>query len=573
MVRVMNNISISAIEKANEIDNQIIAIFKEGKHFKVEAGAGSGKTYSLMKILKWIQDNILDNYINKGQKIACITFTNSAVNVIQERLGNEANIIPCTIHSFIWSTIKDFQKKIINIVIENELYPKDFDIKKDIIKKVNYTLGVKYYEDEILYLHHNDVLKIFSKMIDIPKFRKILSCKYPIILIDEYQDSNAEIVTKFIHYFVEGDEKIQFVFFGDSWQTIYKNNNAIGEIKNDNIIEVNKMINFRCFPQIIKCLNNIRPELPQESSFESEEGDVKVIHCNNYTGMRRTDGQFSGDLPVEEIKERVNGILQKINIDYTKETCKVLMLTHKILSNQQDYPNILEKFGDGFKNEDDKLLLFLKRTIYPLINALKIESAKDLYDVLGTNRPPVITKEDKFKWKKLYLELEKSAKEKLIDVLKTVFESKLVPIDDKIKNIYDKMNEKAEEMYNDKTTYNEIANIQYSEYEKAVRFLMPDSNYSTDHNVKGEEYDNIIFVVGKGWNLYNFDKYLPMSKEEQIENQSSYERNRNLFYVGCSRARKRLILLITSEMSEKFESYINDTFGKTNVISYEDYIK
>ena len=569
----MNNNSTNAIEKANEIDNQIISIFKEGKNFKVEAGAGSGKTYSLMKVLKWIQENKLDDYINKGQKIACITFTNAAVNVIQERLGNETNIVPCTIHSFVWSVIKDFQKKIINIVIENELYPREFDFKTNIIKKVNYTLGVKYYEDEILYLHHNDVIKIFSNMMDISKFRKTLACKYPVILIDEYQDANAEIITKFIHYFVEKDEKIQFGFFGDSWQTIYKNNNAIGEIKNINIIEVNKVINFRCFPKIINCLNMIRPELPQESSFESEEGDVKVIHCNDYVGVRRTDGHFSGDLPIEEMKERVKNVFKKMNIDLTKETCKVLMLTHKILSNQQDYPNILEKFGDSFKNEDDKLLLFLIETINPLINALKNESAKNLYEVLGTNRPPITTKEDKLRWKKLYLKLEKDTKEKLIDVLRTILDSKLVPIDDEITNIYNKMNENPAEMYNDKATYNEIANIQYSEYERAIAFLMPDSNYSTDHNVKGQEYDNIIFVIGKGWNLYNFEKYLPMNKAEQIENQSSYERNRNLFYVGCSRARRRLVLLITSVVNEKFESYLKKTFGNDNIISYEDYIK
>lgn len=568
----MNNMCISAIEKANKIDNQIISIFKDGKNFKVEAGAGSGKTYSLMKVLKWIQENKLADYVNRGQKIACITFTNAAVNVIKERLGNEQNIVPCTIHSFVWSVIKEFPKKLINIVMENELYSKDFDIKNNIIKNVEYTLGVKYFENGVLYLHHNDVIKIFINMLDISKFRKMLACKYPIILIDEYQDANADIITKFINYFIENGEKIQFGFFGDSWQTIYKSNNAIGEIKNRNIIEVNKEINFRCCSNIIKCLNKIRPELPQEPSSESDEGYVKVIHCNNYSGARRTDGQFSGDLPNEEIKKRVNNILKQLDINYSKETCKVLMLTHRILSNQQDYPNVLEKFGDGFKNEDDKIILFLIKTVYPLINALKNESAKELYEVLGTNRPPINTKNDKLKWKKLYIELEERTKEKLINVLKTFFDSKLVPMDDEIINIYMKMNNYPEEMYNEKATYNEIANIEYSEYERAIEFLMPDSNYSTDHNVKGEEYDNIIFVIGKGWNLYNFEKYLSMDKTEQLENKSSYERNRNLFYVACSRAKKRLIILITSEMNEKFKSYLEEIFGTENILAYEEFI-
>ena len=33
----------------------------------VIAGAGSGKTYSLMEVLKWIQNNKLNGYIGKPQ--------------------------------------------------------------------------------------------------------------------------------------------------------------------------------------------------------------------------------------------------------------------------------------------------------------------------------------------------------------------------------------------------------------------------------------------------------------------------------------------------------------------------
>lgn len=108
----MNSINNFAKQKADLIDKNIIDTFVEGKNFKVEAGAGSGKTYSLMKVLKWIQNNKLNEYVRKGQKIACITYTNAAVNVICERLGNENNIVPCTIHSFVWSVVKKFQKEI-----------------------------------------------------------------------------------------------------------------------------------------------------------------------------------------------------------------------------------------------------------------------------------------------------------------------------------------------------------------------------------------------------------------------------------------------------------------------------
>ena len=43
--------------------------------FRVQAGAGSGKTYSLNKVIDWIQDNYWHSLNLKKQKVACITYT------------------------------------------------------------------------------------------------------------------------------------------------------------------------------------------------------------------------------------------------------------------------------------------------------------------------------------------------------------------------------------------------------------------------------------------------------------------------------------------------------------------
>ena len=40
---------------ANELDQLIIETLKSGKNFRVEAGAGAGKTYSLMKVIDWLE--------------------------------------------------------------------------------------------------------------------------------------------------------------------------------------------------------------------------------------------------------------------------------------------------------------------------------------------------------------------------------------------------------------------------------------------------------------------------------------------------------------------------------------
>lgn len=65
-----------AKEEADKIDAQIIDILQQGKNFRVEAGEGSGKTYSLNKVIEWIQDNKWNEYRHKNQNVVCITYWN-----------------------------------------------------------------------------------------------------------------------------------------------------------------------------------------------------------------------------------------------------------------------------------------------------------------------------------------------------------------------------------------------------------------------------------------------------------------------------------------------------------------
>ena len=89
--------------EADKVDAQIIETLKSGHSFRVEAGAGSGKTYSLNRVIEWIQANKRSDYSRKKQNVVCITYTNAAVDVIAERLAKDSFILPSTIHSFAWN--------------------------------------------------------------------------------------------------------------------------------------------------------------------------------------------------------------------------------------------------------------------------------------------------------------------------------------------------------------------------------------------------------------------------------------------------------------------------------------
>ena len=83
-----------AKEEADKVDELIISTLQQGRSFRVEAGAGSGKTYSLNRVIEWVQANKWNEYKRKNQNVICITYTNAAVDVIAERLTSNSFILP-----------------------------------------------------------------------------------------------------------------------------------------------------------------------------------------------------------------------------------------------------------------------------------------------------------------------------------------------------------------------------------------------------------------------------------------------------------------------------------------------
>ena len=123
------------------------------------------------------------------------------------------------------------------------------------------------------------------------------------------------------------------------------------------------------------------------------------------------------------------------------------------------------------------------------------------------------------------------------------------------------------------------------EFEKVLSELIEkakasDNNISAKeiinyYSIESEEYDNIIFVISKGWNQYQFETYAPMingSVSIPRGKEASYERNRNLFYVCCSRPKKRLVFFVSVPMTAAFRGFLSDLVGDENILTYSEYI-
>ena len=565
-----------AKEEADKVDAQIIETLKTGCSFRVEAGAGSGKTYSLNRVIEWIQANKWSDYRQKKQNVICITYTNAAVDVIAERLAKDSFILPSTIHSFAWNAIKQYQNVLIEAVTTNPDYlPAEGDFNP--VTEVAYTLGHRYKENGIQYLYHDDVLKLFCQLLDNAKFRRVFADKYPLILIDEYQDSYKPIIDHFIEFFIAKGVGPQFGFFGDAWQTIYQSNKACGEIEHDKIKIIKKGSNFRSAPRIVQLLNDIRPELPQRSAIDGFDGEVWVITCDDFSGVRRTERNFKNELPADELRVRLNNIREKIEQSTpATEDLKVLMITHNVLASQQGYEQLLNILDDGLRNKEDPFLIFFVDMVESIYHALDTSNTQLLFDTLGVKRYPITKKSEKTKWKRLYDQLTEVRTQKAIDVLDAIISSQLIPIPPKVDGWYRLYKDAPETMYASEATIQQFLQLDYAQFIAVKDFLYPDAQFSTEHGVKGEEYDNVIFVISKGWNQYQFETYAPMITGHAAipkGKEASYERNRNLFYVCCSRPKKRLFIFVTVPIDATFRKFLITLVGEQNIFTYQQFMK
>lgn len=562
-----------AKRKSDEIDAHIIEILQSKQNFRVEAGAGSGKTYSLNKVIDWIQDNCWQTLSLKKQKVACITYTNAGVDVIASRLRTDSFVEPMTIHTFAWGLIKQFEYELKKKVIEENLLPDE--IKGEDFDVVRYEIGARYVENRILYLYHDDVILLFAKFMDNKKFRKLLTMQYPLILIDEYQDSLKVIIDQFIKWFIDKKEGPQFGFFGDAWQTIYEKSSC-GIIDSENVVVIGKEANFRSQQVIVNVLNKMRPELPQISATDDNDGFVKVITCNDFCGERQK-GYYKGELPNDILMERINNLQKKLDEDYqwnVKGQHITLMITHKMLAKQQNYINLLDLLDDRLKDGDDPYLKFFLEVVEPLYSALVAKQLTQIFDVLGTRGYPIEYKKQKRIWSEFEKQLEEGRKRTIGDVMKVFSDQRQIqiPIPPKVQENHKKYLDDPNNEYG-RGTIGHLYGISYCEVLNALAFFGSEAEYSTDHGVKGEEYQNVLFIVGRGWNNYQFDKYMGCDSDGLKEKEyDAYVRNRNLFYVCCSRPRKSLVLFITIPVEGAFMVYLQKVFGAGNVCTYSEFM-
>ena len=379
-----------ALIAAREADRRVAGCLKEHKSFLVEAGAGAGKTYSLVESLRFLIAAEGSRLRRQGQQIACVTYTNAATAVISSRIDGNPLVFIDTIHAFCWLLIKGFQSSLRTLIPTLPDWQERLTEAGGIGKQhIDYDLGHRRITDVLVSLHHDDVLALMTALLPSPKFQALIASRFPFVLIDEYQDTNLEVMNAMQAHLIEPAAGPLIGLFGDHWQRIY--DKTCGHVAHRALTEIGKKANFRSATSIVNVLNRIRPELPQEVKDVGFIGSAEVYHTNSWVGSRRTGaggGHWKGDLPAEAAHTYLESFIQKLKgeaWDFAPGKTKILMLTHNVLASEQGYANLAKVFTytDHFIKKEDDYIAFFTDKLEPAIDAYQRHRYGEMMAVLG----------------------------------------------------------------------------------------------------------------------------------------------------------------------------------------------
>lgn len=585
--------------------------------FLVNAPAGSGKT-------TWIRKNVRKYLLqNPNDNVLCITYTNRAA----EELGKDVDsnrVYFGTIHSFINDFIGSFFSHESILELYWEVY------KNQIVERIeNVSQNGNWAESNMRYIEkyggltpeivrsnitmisynqapfnslyrgalgHDDLISFTRLAVErFPVIKKKISDKYQVVFIDEYQDTATDVLQIFYSSMI--GKKSKLYLLGDKMQQIYRNYN--GEFETYfNIFNksINLSVNYRTTPKIVSILNKIYND-----------------ECYKQTAYEKNKDENMDFLP----EVRIVTDIEK-NVSELMEQYKDSLILY--LSNKSRFYNIgvgelydaysgMEKYSFGKKynavdvltkeeiRENDALLSFLF-TVNIIVDYFTKEFYGEVFRII--RKAGTYFNCEKFIIRK---HIDKHlVKDKLDDIV-ALYNELSTTVDDFLSLCVEKKYIR-EEFYSavvEENDYQLVKNVKVQEV-KVLADYMSDPKISTQHGVKGESHDTVVFIADNSrsnpvvhmskffemWSniditLSEFDAfyYIYSQMLNQIENKIG---------MKCSQLKADTYISVASIIDEELQAFtkknetnpyyiqllkvkIDKYFGKKNVTNVKECLK
>ncbi|MFL1389243.1 MULTISPECIES: ATP-dependent helicase [Pseudomonas] len=626
---------------SNSTPNPVVEqIFKymdleDPQSFLLFAGAGSGKTRTLVEALELMKQRYAAKLSMSGQKIAIITYTNAACEEIKRRIFFDANFMVSTIHSFCWDLIKPFTNDI-KAWLEVKLAA---DIEKllsalaksrspsgvtavrnqrslaskrkrlsnlERIKSFTYSPSTSRAEKGAL--NHAEVLGLAAYLLaNEALLRKILWNKFPVLLIDESQDTNKELLEALIATQQESPFKFCLGLFGDMMQRIYSGGKSdLASPLPDGWKSPSIVVNYRCPIRIVDLINNIR---------STDDNHRQIPAPSAKTGIARL---FLVDMSVPKDKTEVERAVSDLMSGYAddvawKDSSAVIALTleHHMAAKRGGFADFflpfleIERLRDAAINGESQEIKFLTLQFAPLVRAIRQQDDFEIATIMRRYSPLLegsnLALEDDpvsvLQNAQSYIDKIKSAlddgAQSIIHICSLLNDGKVLRLpevfmlhlgaDMKFDSREDP--DRDDEPLLDKSSteveqdaWRESLNASTKQLESYVSYVSSSSAYDTHQGVKGLEFPRVMVILddeeARGF-LFSYEKLLgaePLSDidktNERKGSDSSPKRSRRLFYVTCSRAQESLAVVAYTKSPELVVKNVTASgwFGKDEIV-------
>lgn len=348
------------------------------RSFFLFAGAGSGKTRTLVEVLRRLtgvvpheSGGMLAHRLRLyGRSIRVVTYTKNAVEVITGRLGSNELVAVSTIHSFCWELIGGFDEDIREALIADKAVQleeaktkaaakargiSETDRRKfsEIEAEIEALKGVPtfiYHPDKDTYgegaMQHSQVLDATAwLLLNRPTLRTILQDRHPIILIDESQDTMKAVLDTLMKLAEPRGSGLTLGLLGDHRQRIYMDGHSDlpGLVPPDWAKPELKM-NHRSQQRVVQLINKIWTT-KLEGRTQPPSG-VEQHHRTEKTGgtVRLFIGSTKLSIPEKRQKEAwvASQMQQAAKSDAwaTPGGFQSLALEHKLVAARGDFLNV-----------------------------------------------------------------------------------------------------------------------------------------------------------------------------------------------------------------------------------------
>jgi DNA helicase-2/ATP-dependent DNA helicase PcrA len=533
--------------------DRVIECLKAKQSFIVEAGAGSGKTRTLVEALAHLLAVEAGRLLSGNQQIVCITYTNVAANEIMSRINRDPLVRVSTIHEFLWSVVRGFQAELRTAIVKaNDAAGSRRIETLDLTDApIDYWQYPRKWEDGKI--SHDDVIALSAVLFDeYPKLVRLVADRYPIIFVDEYQDTHRSTIKLLLDNMLAGNSgRLTVGLFGDHMQRIY--NAGVGKVERPELRVIQKTENYRCSIAVIGLLNKLRPELQQVPGGTNVEGSARFIYAS--PGVRSPVAQIRAKLHVE---------------GWTEQNEKVLMLTRKSIASDLEWRDLLAAYDQrsGFSVDD-----LMRRDdefgeLFSNIEAMASAFSSGQYGVFLALRAGSSDRITHHAEKKLVSDViarlnELRTSATVGEVVDYVWNEGLLRKPRRVLSFEEQIakGDNQDQVERDRAFLSAIRAVPFAQVVSFERYLNSETPFSTNHGVKGEEYENVLVVLDDNlWNQYKFEAVLSGDTSR-----TQYQRSLNLLYVSCSRAKRNLLVFVVSPLSQSAVDGAKRIFGADNV--------